>query len=217
MDEFLKTFADRYGRWRGGGDFPFSSKIIPVREAFVAQQWVLPGDQVMQVVSDARSIALADCVCRTHYARCDRPRDLCLLIDDAADHAMERGRARRITLSEASGVLQKADEHGLVHMTLFMPGRKIYALCSCCSCCCHDLQLLLDYRRRDLVARSDYVAVTDRERCTNCGLCIERCIFGARSMQNGVVEHDARSCLGCGLCVSACPERATEMKERQIG
>ena len=217
VDEFLKIYADRYERWRDEGDFTISSKILPVREALVARQWVLPGEQVLRVLANARSIALADCVCRTHYARCDKPRDVCLLIDDIADRSVERGRGRHISLSEASGVLQKADEHGLVHMTLYMPGRKIYALCSCCPCCCHDLQLLQEYGRRDLVARSDYIAVTDRERCTDCGLCIERCMFGARSMQNGVAEFDARACLGCGLCVSVCPESAIELRVRQPG
>ena len=217
MDEFLKTYADRYEAWRSEGDFTFSSKVIPVKEALVAQQWVLPGEQVLQVLADARSIALTDCACRTHYSRCDRPRDVCLLTDERAERAVEHGKARRISLAEASGVVRKADEHGLVHLTLFMPGRKIYALCSCCPCCCHDLQLLLEHGRKDLVARSDYIAVTDRERCTDCGLCIERCPFGARSLHEGVMEFNAQACLGCGLCVSVCPESATEMRVREAG
>ena len=99
-------------------------------------------------------------------------------------------------------------------MTLHMPGRKIYGLCSCCACCCHDLQLILDYNRRDLVVRSDYIAVTDQKRCIGCRRCIERCVFGARALCDGVIEFDARACLGCGLCVTVCPEKATVMKER---
>jgi formate hydrogenlyase subunit 6/NADH:ubiquinone oxidoreductase subunit I len=165
-------------------------------------------------VAGARSFALTDCVCRSHYSRCDKPREVCFLIDELSDKAVERAKARRVTLSEASEILKKADEHGLVHMTLHMPGRKIYALCSCCSCCCHDLQLLMDYDRRDLVARSDYVSVTDLEHCVNCGKCIERCVFRARSLHDDIMECDAGACLGCGLCVSICPEKATVMKVR---
>ena len=214
MDEFLKTFADKYDEWRKSGQFSYSSKVIPTGESFEAKQWVLPQEQVQKVLQDARSFALTDCICRIHYTRCDKPRDVCLLIDELSDKAVERGKARRVTLAEASEVLKKADEHGLVHMTLYMPGRKIYALCSCCACCCHDLQLLMDYNRHDLIARSDYVAVTDQEHCTGCGRCIERCVFRARSLHDGVVESDAGACLGCGLCVSICPEKATVMKVR---
>ncbi|HUH78262.1 MAG TPA: 4Fe-4S binding protein [Methanoregula sp.] len=214
MDEFLKTFVDKYDNWRKSEQFTYSSKIIPIGVSFEAKPWLLPQEQVLKVLQDARSFALTDCICRTHYTRCGKPREVCLLIDEMSEKAVERGKARRITLAEASEVLKKADEHGLVHMTLYKPGRKIYALCSCCACCCHDLQLLMDYNRRDLVARSDYVAVTDRERCTGCGRCIERCIFSARSICDGIVELDAGSCLGCGLCVSICPEKATVMTVR---
>jgi len=214
MDSHLKSFADKYEKWRKEGDFDYSARVIPVRESLVSTPWILPGDQVLGVLRQARSFALADCLCRTHYARCDRPREVCLLIDELSDKVVKHGKARRITLAEAAEVLKKADEYGLVHMTLHMPGRKIYALCSCCSCCCHDLQLILEYGRRDLVARSDYLAVTERERCTGCGRCIDRCVFGARALRDGAMEYDAGACLGCGLCVSVCPEQATAMKER---
>jgi ferredoxin len=214
MDKFLKSFSDKYDKWREEGDFEFSSKVIPVKESLVAQQWVLPGEQVLEILKNARSFALADCICRTHYSRCSKPRDVCFLIDELSDKVVGHNKARRITLAEASEILKKADEHGLVHMTLHMPDRKIYALCSCCACCCHDLQLILDYNRRDLVVKSDYIAVTNQKRCTGCGRCIERCVFGARALCDGVIEFDAMACLGCGLCVSTCPEKATEMKER---
>jgi ferredoxin len=214
MDDFLSGFAEKYAKWRNEGDFASSSRVIPVQESLHAQQWVLPADQVFQVLESARSFALTDCVCRTYYRRCDSPRDVCFLINEASDRAVERGRARRITLAEASDVLKRADERGLVHLTLFMPDRKIYALCSCCACCCHDLQLLRDYHRADLVARSDYVAVTDPERCIHCGRCTDRCVFGARQLRDGILEYNPDACLGCGLCVSACPEKATVMRIR---
>jgi len=214
MDEYLSGYADKYAKWRKEGGFTCSSKVIPVKESLLAQQWVLPAEQVLLLLEIARSFALTDCVCRTHYGRCDNPRDVCFLIDELSDRAVERNRARRITRAEASEVLKKADEHGLVHLTLFMPGRKIYALCSCCACCCHDLQLLREYCRTDLVARSDYVAVTDPERCIHCGKCTYRCVFGARELRDGVMEYRPSACLGCGLCISACPEKATVMAIR---
>jgi ferredoxin len=214
MDDHLKEYADKYEQWRKQGDFTFSSKVIPVQESFSASQWVLPAIQVLQILEHARSFALTECRCRAHYGRCDRPRDVCFLIDEYSDKAVEQNRARRITIADASVILKKADKHGLVHLTLYMPGHRIYALCSCCSCCCHDLRLLKDFNRKDLVTRSDYVAVTDRERCTGCGKCVDRCMFVARGLRDGVLEYDPGSCLGCGLCVSVCPTEATEMQRR---
>lgn len=214
MDEFLKSYADKYERWQNEGDFIISSRVIPVFESVTGRPWVIPAEQALQVLKGARSFALADCACRTHYQRCDKPRKVCFLLDDFGDRGVERDTACRITLEKAAEVLRLADEHGLVHMTLYRPGGTIYALCNCCPCCCHDLQLMRRYHRTDLVARSDYIAVTDREQCTDCGRCIGRCAFGAREMRDGIMHYDPGACLGCGLCVSSCPAGATVMALR---
>ena len=59
MDEFLKSFSDKYDKWREEGDFEFSSKVIPVKESLVTQQWVLPSEQVLEILKNARSFALS--------------------------------------------------------------------------------------------------------------------------------------------------------------
>ncbi len=54
------------------------------------------------------------------------------------------------------------------------------------------------------------VAVLDRERCTECGLCRELCRFDAISEN---YEVDPISCEGCTVCSRACPEEAITMEE----
>lgn len=54
------------------------------------------------------------------------------------------------------------------------------------------------------------VAVLDRERCTECGLCRELCRFDAISEN---YEIDPLSCEGCTVCSRACPEEAIAMEE----
>ena len=54
------------------------------------------------------------------------------------------------------------------------------------------------------------VAVLDRERCTECGLCRELCRFDAISEN---YEINTLSCEGCTVCSRACPEEAITMEE----
>ena len=211
-DAFLEKRIEQYDSWLGEESISFSSRVIPVQRSLEAKQWVLPAEQVREVLREASVIALQPCECRNHYQRCEHPREVCLLFDEAAEKYLLRNEARRITLKEACGVLEQADRSGLVHMTLYMPEHKIYALCSCCPCCCHEMRIVRKYGRHDLMVRSQYVAETDFSLCMHCGDCVDRCIFSAREMTvAGELLYDPDKCLGCGLCVTVCPANATEM------
>ena len=213
-DAFLDERLDEYDEWLERQEIPFSAKVVPVGESFTARQWVLPTERVLEFLRNARSFALTDCICRTNYQRCDKPADICFLLNDAADRLVERGAGRRISLEQAKEALVRANEHGLVHLTLYNPQQHPYAICSCCSCCCHDLQMLQLLGRKDLIAHSEYVAVTDDEACTQCGACVDRCPFEARRREDGRVIYDPTTCYGCGLCVTICPAGATSMHRR---
>ena len=72
------------------------------------------------------------------------------------------------------------------------------------------------YHRADIIAHSDYIAVTDMAACTACGECIDRCHFGARTWDEDKMDYNPELCYGCGLCVNVCPEGATELKQKEI-
>jgi Pyruvate/2-oxoacid:ferredoxin oxidoreductase delta subunit len=215
-DTVLEGRLARYDKWHREGKIPFSSKVIPVRESIAGKQWVVPTEQVLELLRNARSFAVTHCICRSHYKRCDNPIEVCFLINDAADAEVAQGTARRLSLEAAERLLHQADECGLVHLTIYNPHQYVYAICSCCSCCCHDLQFLQKHGRADLVARSEYVAQTNMSACTHCGDCIERCVFGARAWENGQMRYDVDACYGCGLCVMVCPVEATAMERRSL-
>jgi ferredoxin len=214
IDNFIEKYLTKYDQWMAKGQISFSSKVIPVSESLDAKQWVMPTEQVLRVLETAESIALKDCLCRTRYKRCDRPLEVCLLLNKSGDKAIAQGKARGISLEEAVVVLKKANESGLVHLSLYKPDHEVFALCSCCSCCCHDMQIIKSTGRNDIMMRSDYVAVTDYDNCIHCGDCDERCFFDARIIQDAELEFDSEKCVGCGLCVTTCPAEAISMRTR---
>jgi len=214
-DEFLEERMEKYDRWIKEGKVPTSSKVVPVVESLSGLQWVLPTQQAVEVIRNMRSFALANCGCRERYQRCDNPMEVCIFTNDIADQYVKDGKGRYITLDEAKDVLKKAHEHGLVHLTFYNPDQFVYALCSCCECCCHDLQFMKKYQRPDLIAHADYVAEVDLNACVQCGVCIDRCVFDAQKKEDDTVVFHQDRCYGCGLCVTTCPTNAIKMVLRQ--
>ena len=197
------------------GKIPCSSKVVPVLQSLQSLQWILPTQQMLEILRNSRSFALANCACRTACGQCDNPLEVCLYINDVADKTIALKKARRITLDEAAAVLQLANSHGLVHLTFYNPEQHVYALCSCCECCCHDIAFMKRFGRPDLIAHADYVAVVDSKACVQCATCVQRCIFGAQRLENAEVVFRQESCYGCGLCVSTCPAKAIRMRLRE--
>jgi len=214
LDPFLEKRLVKYDEWLAKGLISCSSRVIPVAESFSTKQWVLPTEQVLGVLQKADSLAVQDCECRTHYKMCDKPLEVCFMLNSVADAFVRKGRARHVDLPEAAEILKKANAKGLVHLGLYMPDHELFALCSCCPCCCHDLQIVKQFERKDLMVHSEYLAVTLSEDCLHCGDCVDRCAFGARGLRAGKLAYISAACLGCGLCVTTCPAEAISMEMR---
>ncbi len=53
----------------------------------------------------------------------------------------------------------------------------------------------------------------DAEKCSLCGACVEKCPFGALTIEgSGIVVSD--KCRVCGLCVRHCPEKAIRFEQK---
>ncbi len=78
-----------------------------------------------------------------------------------------------------------------------------------------DLHLLM---APDIKMRSDFqgggVAVINKEKCSECGLCRDLCRFDAISEN---YEVDPIGCEGCGVCVDFCPEQAIDFPVKTCG
>lgn len=213
--EEIKERMIKFDGWVKEGKTPTSSKVIPVQQSLGGLQWVLPTQQVLEILRNSRSFALANCLCRTKYKRCNNPLEVCFYTNDVADKQVEQGSARRVDFKEAAEVLKLANEHGLIHLTFYNPEQHVYALCSCCECCCHDIYFMKELGRPDLVAHADYIVSVDKTTCMHCGKCADRCVFNAQVKRDGTVSFDQERCFGCGLCVTTCPSQSIRMVLRK--
>ena len=186
-------------------------KVLPIPDAVIEPvSVVLPYETAISILVKARSISLRDCGCRVTYRSCANPLRTCLAIDEFSDELVERGVAEEVPLEEAKEVLKIADAHGLVHQALYTDWLKgeVFDICSCCSCCCVYLRALMNYGVKHHIARSGLVAKVNTDKCTGCRVCLERCKFGARRLENGRSVVIRENCYGCGLCTTACEAQA---------
>ena len=194
------------------------AETVPVNVEIKGEHIVLNLEKVKKILSEARLISLMDCGCRTIYGHCDAPLNVCLDMNEVAESHIGIGWAREITLEEALEVLEMTHEAGLVHMAygqgeFFEPG-VVNSVCSCCSCCCGVLSGIMRFGLAPHLLTARATVETDTSACTNCGICVDRCQFGAREMENSSLSFNRELCFGCGLCVSTCPTKAITLVEK---
>ncbi len=84
--------------------------------------------------------------------------------------------------------------------------------CADCDVDAPNLHLVLGYGED--AERKDYFGLPkariDKDLCTMCGICSDKCRFGAIDMGDRA-EVNPYACEGCGLCKAVCPSDAIEM------
>jgi formate hydrogenlyase subunit 6/NADH:ubiquinone oxidoreductase subunit I len=133
-------------------------------------------------------------------------------INRAADYSLTRGTGRRLTKEEALDLVRRCEEEGLIHVVMNKQNVDHF-ICNCCSCCCQTMPILIEHGIK-VVDPSRFAAQVDRDLCTACETCLERCFFGAISVEaEETALVDQAKCLGCGLCQVSCPSEAISMVE----
>jgi NAD-dependent dihydropyrimidine dehydrogenase PreA subunit len=160
-------------------------------------------------------IALGPCRCQQALGKRDGTymKDM-LVLFGAEAYKKSSDECKDITPEEAKGLLREFHKEGLMQ-TFFACMRSqgwLYAICNCESKICfpfraHKAAGAVFHPGPDIVA-------LDGNKCTSCGICVDRCHFGANSV-NGTSRLDPAKCYGCGVCVSTCSAGARQMVKRE--
>ena len=128
MDANLKGYINKYDKWLEQDLISHSSKVIPIKESLDNVKHIIPSQQAMRILKEARLISLAKCVCRQRYKNCDRPLEVCFVLNESGEKWIEKKLSREIDFKEAKIILKQANQTGLVHLTLYKPDHEVFAL-----------------------------------------------------------------------------------------
>ena len=223
MDEEYASLVEQYFQETQGGFVnvaPSVHRVVPVGEAVPFDLEIFPHERATEMVENAKSWGVRDCICRVQQRLvgkgCDHEVENCLVfapVEGAFDHSEIN---RSISKAEALRLLHDTEEAGLVHTTAnHREGH--YYICNCCTCCCGILRGVAEFDIPTAVARSDFRTLVDAEVCSACEDCLERCQFGALSIPDEVCVVDEARCVGCGVCVIECSTGALSMARRPEG
>jgi ferredoxin len=217
----LKFFYDEgyYKKWETTRDGTPRQRILTVSEEVEPKDEIVPIEEIYKIIDQNTDITLIPCPCRnrqeingTRECKDKYPIHTCIALGIFAKGILEYGDpvTKAITQEEAKEIARQASELGLVHTTDNV-GKNCRLICACCECCCIILRGLTQFDNPRAVARANYIAHVDEDTCVGCGTCVERCKFGAITLDE-TSKINIDKCMGCGLCAVKCPEDAITMK-----
>jgi Pyruvate/2-oxoacid:ferredoxin oxidoreductase delta subunit len=108
-------------------------------------------------------------------------------------------------------MLKMCEEEGLVH-TVMNTKALGHVICNCCDDCCINWPGPLT-SEINFAAPSRFTSVVDKDICSGCEACLERCYFEAITMEEDIAVISKTKCMGCGLCSVTCPDEAITFRE----
>ncbi len=213
--ELARRFEDYYQQTFGRSlqTQPPVHRVIPVNESVRQGLELRPFEDVAAILAGAKAWGVLDCICRKQQALvghpCQHPVDVCMAFSDTPGAFDQAQAMRALTQAEALATLRRAAEAGLVH-SVSNNQRGTWYICNCCTCGCAILRGLAELGLGNVIAPSGFVCQAEAEKCIACGLCVERCPFGALTLDSPV-QINAVRCAGCGVCTLACPEGALSL------
>lgn len=221
LDRELAELVEHYFNINKGEELftkkPALHRIIPVNIAIESKLNIHTYSEAQEIVNTAKSWGVRTCICRKQQALvnnpCAYPIDACLIFSKKENAFNDSKSTRPITKEESFEILAKAEQAGLIHSTMNVREGVEY-ICNCCTCCCGILQGLIKWNQPYAFVSSNYIIQLKDELCIGCEKCIERCKFGALTLEEGKCLAIPDRCIGCGVCTIVCPTQALKLVSR---
>jgi len=206
-----------YKKWETSWKGTPYMRVLTVSEEIDPEHEIIPLEEVYSIIDNHNSFAIIACPCRLRaeisgVRECtDKyPLHNCLQIGLATEVMGEDPGKKKISKDEAKELVKQSAEVGLVLAT-DNSARLTTVICSCCECCCGILRGLTQFDNPRAIAKANFISTIDKDACTACETCIERCKFSAITV-NDFANVNPDKCIGCGLCAVTCPNDAITMK-----
>ncbi len=185
--EFARQFEEYYHKAFGQmlAITPQIHRVVPVEQSVRVDMEVRPFESAADIVAQAKAWGVMDCLCRKQQALigqpCQHPVDVCMVFSDTPGAFDQSTTIRALTQKGAMDTLRRAAEAGLVH-SVSNNQQGAWYICNCCTCACGILRGMVDLGLANVIARSAFVNQVDEDVCIGCGACVEKCQFGALSV-----------------------------------
>ena len=217
--EMAQLFEDYYQKSFGKSlnIQPQVHRVIPVKESIPNTMEIHPYESVTDLITQAGSWGVIDCICRTQQALignpCEHPLDVCMVLSEKPQAFDNNSTIRALSFEEAQNTLQRAANAGLVHCVSNQQ-EAIWYICNCCTCSCAILRGMAEIGVANAVASSSFINTVNPDLCLACGTCVPLCQFNALELNDVITVNEIR-CVGCGVCVPVCPEEALHLIRRE--
>ena len=210
---------------------------------------ILIFDQIKKMLEQEEKIATLDCCCKIYKAINDNdsilemdcsnglpvndnkipvnkdgkqvhdyPINVCMVCGFAADYCVQQGFARYVNKQEALEIVRRGSEAGLVH-SVQNTREDGSMICNCDPECCISLRVLSKFRNPAAIASSNFRPEYEKNACTFCEICVEKCPMKALQHHYGHEKDKSDErimineelCIGCGTCAFNCPSGAMTM------
>ena len=189
------------------------ARFLPTAEVVTRERAVAPIDTLSAL--DHTGIALGPCRCQDAFNRRNGTymKDMAILYGaDTYKKAFDT--YEDLSPDEAKELLAKLEQEGMVPALFACMQSKgwLFVICNCESEICFPLRAHLQVGAA--YSPGPDIVSLDTDKCVRCGKCVDRCHFGANSL-DGSSHVDLSRCYGCGLCVSTCAGGARAMVQRE--
>ena len=213
------------------GPEAYKAAVQRLRDSFDAggarfggyESQVMTIQETEKVLELSSPIAILHCICRTRLLAKEERNELeytCLgtgigMFKWERWPERYKGGVKFLSLEQAKEWCWEFNRRGYVPIIMIYGERFVGGICMCDYPACDAIAGRLDFGWHCL--KGHYVAIIDGEKCNGCGVCAQRCQWGALkfAVTTKKAGIDQFRCFGCGLCQTACPRDAITMVERE--